>query len=327
MMSMDDAKLLASLDDGGGGVHEVPFNALFRATDGFAAARKLGEGAFGEAFLGELSGRTFCVKKLSAAVQLASGEVEDEAEAVARIAHSAAREREVLSRFRHKNIIRLYAVARRDGVHCLVYELGALGSLAEHLLDDAKAAELTWVRRARGALGLAAALNFMYRSGELPVFHRDVKSANIVLADGFVAKLIDCGTSQFVKEDVAAAGAGTVFAASTGFAGFGTPGYMCPSFCQTRMFGEKSELFSFGIVLAELLTGKLQMQDGVNIYDEYEDEEDDLRKALDARPGACPAPVADAHRSMILNSLAASSSAIIKLKGTILNYPLLSLLT
>ena len=54
MMSMDDAKLLASVDDCGGGVHEVPFNALFRATDGFAPARKLGEGAFGEAFLGEL---------------------------------------------------------------------------------------------------------------------------------------------------------------------------------------------------------------------------------------------------------------------------------
>jgi hypothetical protein len=103
----DDDALAAALDDDSGDVHEVPFDALFRATDGFAPARKLGEGAFGEAFLGELSDRTFCVKKLSAAVQLATGEVEDEAEAAACVAYSAARERDVLSRYRHPHIIRL----------------------------------------------------------------------------------------------------------------------------------------------------------------------------------------------------------------------------
>ena len=83
-----DEQLLTALDDDGGGVREVSFDALFRATNGFAAARKLGEGAFGEAFRGQLGDRTFCVKKLSAAVQLAVGEVEDEDEAAARVAHA-----------------------------------------------------------------------------------------------------------------------------------------------------------------------------------------------------------------------------------------------
>ena len=121
----------------------------------------------------------------------------------------AKREVSVLSDFRHPNIIRLLAYsippARADIPRlpiCLVYELGANGGLNTNLRIDARASFLMWPVRLRIALEVSSALNYLHcRVQGRPAYHRDVKSANIVLTESLEAKLIDCGLAKYIPDD------------------------------------------------------------------------------------------------------------------------------
>jgi interleukin-1 receptor-associated kinase 4 len=231
-----------------GEVVELTGDFLSAATNSFDDERLIGEGAFGKVYQGSHQGvsQRFAVKRLDASV---GGGPE-------RANKDFVREIEVLRRFRHPHIISLHGFSRDD--HCLVYELGSHGSLADNLVNDQKAAGLTWKLRVRVANGIAKALNYLHKHGELPVFHRDVKSANAVLCNsGMMVKLIDCGLSMLLNEEQVQTQQ-TIFTVTQG-AALGTPGYMCPQFTRTRKYGEKSEVYSFGVVLLELLTGKVQM--------------------------------------------------------------------
>jgi interleukin-1 receptor-associated kinase 4 len=234
-------------------VVELTGDFLSAATNSFDDGRLIGEGAFGKVYEGIHQGvsQRFAVKKLDASV---GGGPE-------RANKDFAKEIEVLRRFRHPHIIRLHGFSRDQ--HCLVYELGSQGSLADVLVNDQKSADLTWKLRVRIATGIAKALNYLHRHGELPVFHRDVKSSNAVLCNsGMTVKLIDCGLSMLLNEEQVQTQQ-TIFTVTQG-AALGTPGYMCPQFTRTRKYGEKSEVYSFGVVLLELLTGKVQMVDEVS---------------------------------------------------------------
>jgi serine/threonine protein kinase len=113
---------------------------------------------------------------------------------------SAQAEIAMLSRFRHDNIIRLWGFCDDPQGHCLVYELGVRGALSNNLVDDAKAAELTWKTRIRIARGIASALSYLHRS-DPPAWHRDVKAANVVLTASLTPKLIDCGRGGMPRGD------------------------------------------------------------------------------------------------------------------------------
>ena len=246
---------------------DLPFDYLRRCTDNFAEVRLLDEGAFGRVFRGDDAAHagviTFAVKRLNDAVHFGGNAARRDA-----AEQGMQREIDVLSRFKHPNIILLVGYAREGTEHCLVYELGAEGSLAACLADDAKAVRLTMKVRVRIAAGIARALNYLHRHGAVPVYHRDVKSANIVLCEGFVPKLIDCGLSMLLDEEHVAAGQ-TTFTVTQGGA-LGTPGYMCPTYMRTRKYGERSEVFAVGMVLLELLTGQLQgMEPANDLYERH----------------------------------------------------------
>ena len=212
---------------------------------------------------------------------------------------SMMRELEVLRTARHPHMIRLlgYSVPGPNSAElCLIYELGVHGSVAKNLLDDAKAAAFDWKHRVRALVGLASVLNFMHRSSDPPVMHRDVKSANMVLDQALRVKLIDCGIAKLLSaEDVHARDAGkTMFTmAATAGGVLGTPGYMCPRYTGGGKFGEKSEVFSFGVVVLELLTGRLTENVPEGLYVHYlhpEDYEEELTPAAaDLRAGPWPA--------------------------------------
>ena len=179
------------------------------------------------------------------------------------------REIQVLRAIRHPNVIRLYGYSMpadplKDADQlCLVYEYGRRGGLDKHYADADKAAQLTWPRRLSIASGIASALSYFHNSSATTggtVFHRDVKSANVVLASDFTAKLIDCGLAKFIPADPAGAEAGHSVFTRTGMR-FGTPGYQCMAYLESGDYDAKSEVYSLGVVLAELLTGRKTGQD------------------------------------------------------------------
>ncbi|KAJ1427058.1 kinase-like domain-containing protein [Ochromonadaceae sp. CCMP2298] len=144
----------------------------------------------------------------------------------------------------------------------LVYEFLPGGSLADTLRDDQRAAQLTWKARVHVRRQVAIALNFLHRGGAgAKCFHRDVKSANICLTATLSAKLIDCGLAMFIAEDDERTG--------------------------------RMRVFSFGIVVVEVLTGRLQMVDGIDLCNQYINGDDELSPAVfDSRAGQAPQELA-----------------------------------
>ena len=235
--------------ESGGEVPNIPFALLSSWTNDFSPERKLGEGGFGEVFLGKAMDATegierrFAVKRASPMLQQMtshsqshSGGAGSAESQMREMVLSVRREINVLKSFRHPNIIRLlgYSIPVVDSSKapqlCLVYELAARGGLDRHLLDDALARELSWGRRVRVLHGSACALSCFHSRGDLNVsgggsaLHRDVKSANIALSEDYTAKLIDCGLSKFVPKDTAASA--LLMTVQTGVnQAFGTRGY------------------------------------------------------------------------------------------------------
>jgi interleukin-1 receptor-associated kinase 4 len=267
---------------------EVSIDYVRAATAQFAAGRRLGgvqPGGFGDVFRGADAslGVRFAVKRLR-------GDAPWPPE------RSASREIQILTQFRHPHIIRLWGYtthADAAAERCLLYELGDGGALSDVLCDDdagGGAAALSWRARLRVAAGVAAALHYLHTSSATPAWHRDVKAANVVLTASLSPKLIDCGVSKLLTEEEAARG-GTV-TATTGVP-FGTAAYMCPVYLRVppHRYGEKAECYSFGLLLCELLTGKLQCfslgADG-NALDLAEEaaESGGLAALRDARPPA-----------------------------------------
>jgi hypothetical protein len=307
------AALRAALD--GGTPCVLPAALLEEWTAGFAAARRLGGGAFGDVYLAQPEGLPrLAVKRLSPCVRL-QGAAEDVAAALACVR----REVRVLGAFRHPNIIRLLgyteaagaaasaaadAGAGRPGELCLAYELAPRGGLDGNLRDAAAAADLTWRVRVRIAAGLARALNFLHCHDPAgPAFHRDVKSANVALTLDLSPKLIDCGLARYAPAGAAGAG---VTVLTAGGARLGTPGYKCPAYERTGEYTARSEVFGYGMVLLELLAGRIQGDADSDVYAEFVEGGAELAPGagLDPRAGAWDPACAAAAAALAMECLA-----------------------
>ena len=258
------------------------FSALASSTD--SAYGKLGEGAYGVVFKGLATNPVQgadggILRGIRLAVKLIKGDLTaapDQANPADGLS-SFRREVNLLSQFHHPNIVKLLACAEGEKL-CLVYELLSLGGLNGLLVDDEKARDLDWKTRIDVLLQISTALNYLHRHNPgNPAYHRDVKAANIALTSDGTAKLIDCGLSKYIAED----GTGGSIRSQTGFR-FGSIGYMCPSYCKGKPYDDKSEVYSFGIVILEVLTGKIQNKDGI-LVEECIDE-----IPADSRAGCWP---------------------------------------
>ena len=279
----------------------IPFEVVAKWCTDFSADRLIGEGAFGKVYSG------MCHNSQSARMRLAVKRHMRKIRAAADFPdpdlHSAVdsirREINLLRQFHHPHIIRLLGFsmplgrpeAEASDELCLVYEHAGYGGLDKMLKDDSKAGLLTWPRRLRILLQIAKALNFMHKRFAEPAFHRDVKSANVVVTDDLTAKVIDCGLSKYVPSAAEAPGAFSV-AQSGADMRFGTPQYMCKDYFMSGIYDAKSEIFSFGVVVAEVLTGRLCMQrtDARPLVNFSDNETIDDTDA-DARAGDWPAEV------------------------------------
>jgi len=219
-----------------GGPRRYTYGELASTTDNFAEEKKLGRGGFGSVYLGRLAvagqERGVAIKMFSSESS-AQGRREFEAEV------------RIISRLKHRNLVQLLGWCDSRHGLMLVYELVAQGSLDRHLYSRDRF--LTWPQRYQIVLGLGSALRYLHREWEQCIVHGDIKPSNIMLDESHGAKLGDFGLARLVDH-----GAGW----QTTKAVLGTVGYIDPEFVNTRRPSTYSDVYSFGIVLLEIVCNR-----------------------------------------------------------------------
>eukprot|EP00048_Salpingoeca_helianthica_P011638 m.168120 g.168120 ORF g.168120 m.168120 type:complete len:1190 (+) comp15257_c0_seq2:75-3644(+) len=204
--------------------------------------RLVDAGSFGEVWLGEYQERTVAIKRLRATVQ------ELDASAVADFDH----EIKLLRRLRHRNIVFFYGAGLLDGGPFLVTEYMARGSLKAIL--HGSAAVLGWRRRLRALQDTAAGMHYLH-SQTPPFIHRDLKSGNLLVTDTWTVKVCDLGTARvcgLVEGGPRAASSNAALDTMT--CGVGTLLWTAPEVLQGRQYDIKADVYSFSIVMFEVLT-------------------------------------------------------------------------
>lgn len=239
---------------------------LEKATDRFNDNRILGQGGQGTVYKGMLTdGRIVAVKRSRIVDE---GQVEQFINEVM-----------ILSQINHRNIVKLLGCCLEMEVPLLVYEFISNGTLYQHLHNPIEEFPMSWERRMRIATEVAGALSYLHFTAAIPIYHRDVKSSNILLDDQYRAKVADFGTSRSIAIDQ------THLTTMVK----GTIGYLDPEYFQTCQFTDKSDVYSFGVVLVELLTGQkpisaMRAEDGrsLAVYFIESMEENHLLDIVDA---------------------------------------------
>lgn len=214
--------------------HWFTLRDLELATNRFSPQHVLGEGGYGVVYKGKLiNGTEVAVKKLLNNLGQAEKEFRVEVEAIGHV--------------RHKNLVRLLGYCI-EGVHrMLVYEYVNNGNLEQWLHGAMhERGVLTWEARMKVILGTAKALAYLHEAIEPKVVHRDIKSSNILMDDEFNAKVSDFGLAKLL-------GSGESHITTRVM---GTFGYVAPEYANTGMLNEKSDIYSFGVLLLEAITGR-----------------------------------------------------------------------
>ncbi|KAJ0983407.1 hypothetical protein J5N97_011662 [Dioscorea zingiberensis] len=209
-------------------------STLKTATANFSEENKLGQGGFGSVYKGTLqNGREIAVKRLSAGSGQGIGELKNELVLVAKL--------------QHRNLVRLLGVCLEEEEKMLVYEYVPNRSLDTILFDSIKREQLDWGRRYKIISGIARGLLYLHEDSQLKIIHRDLKASNILLDEDMNPKISDFGFARLFGGDQTGGTTSRVV---------GTFGYMAPEYVMRGQFSAKSDIFSFGVLVLEILTGQ-----------------------------------------------------------------------
>ncbi|MQL89525.1 hypothetical protein Taro_022091 [Colocasia esculenta] len=208
-----------------------PCKEIERATNGFSDVNRLGTGAYGTVYVGKLhNNEVVAVKRIrrrdSDGIEQVMNEIK------------------LLSSVSHPNLVRLLGCCIDRGEQILVYEYMPNGTLSQHLQRESSQPGLPWTVRLTIAVDTAKAIAHLHSAIHPPIYHRDIKSSNILLDYNFNSKVADFGLSRMIVTE----------SSHISTAPQGTPGYLDPQYHQNFHLSDKSDVYSFGVVLVEIIT-------------------------------------------------------------------------
>uniref|UniRef100_A0ACD5W403 Uncharacterized protein n=1 Tax=Avena sativa TaxID=4498 RepID=A0ACD5W403_AVESA len=274
---------------------EYTFAQLAAATNGFAPEAKIGAGSFGTVYRGKLAdGREVAIKRGESSGPMARKFQEKESAFRSELAF--------LSRLHHKHLVGLVGYCEENDERLLVYEYMKNGALYDHLHPKAIGGDesvspspvlSSWKLRIKILLDASRGIEYLHSYAVPPIIHRDIKSSNILLDGGWVARVSDFGLSLMgpPESDTDSSGA-AVQQQHLSMKAAGTVGYMDPEYYGMHHLTVKSDVYGFGVVMLETLTGKRAIfkeeaegGDPVSVVDYAQPSvvAGELRKVLDGR--------------------------------------------
>ncbi|KAG6651687.1 hypothetical protein CIPAW_06G130000 [Carya illinoinensis] len=210
------------------------YGSVLAATDSFSTANKLGEGGFGPVYKGKLlKGQEIAVKRLSRRSGQGLEEFRNETTLIAKL--------------QHRNLVKLLGCCIEGDEKILIYEYMPNKSLDFYLFDPAKKKMLDWGTRIHIIEGIAQGLLYLHQYSRLRIIHRDMKPSNILLDSEMNPKISDFGMARIVGDNAIQANTNRIV---------GTFGYMSPEYAMEGLYSIKSDVFSFGVLLLEIVSGK-----------------------------------------------------------------------
>ncbi|GLT90706.1 hypothetical protein SLE2022_086260 [Rubroshorea leprosula] len=213
---------------------QYDFATIQAATNNFSEENKLGQGGFGIVYKGRLpTEQDVAVKRLSSNSGQGDTEFKNEVLLVAKL--------------QHRNLVRLLGFCLEGKERLLIYEFVPNSSLDQFIFDPIKRAQLYWERRYGIILGIARGLLYLHEDSRLRIIHRDLKASNILLDEDMNAKIADFGMARLFVRDETQGNTSRIV---------GTYGYMAPEYAVRGQFSVKSDVFSFGVLLLEIISGR-----------------------------------------------------------------------
>ncbi|KAK2654727.1 hypothetical protein Ddye_014583 [Dipteronia dyeriana] len=204
------------------------------ATNNFSQANMIGKGGFGPVYKGILStGQEIAVKRLSN--DSGQGVEEFKSEVV------------LIGKLQHRNLAGLLGSCIQGDERMLIYEYMPNKSLDYFIFDDERSKFLSWIKRFDIIIGIARGLLYLHQDSKLQIIHRDLKASNILLDNDLNPKISDFGLARIFRGDDKEANTKRIA---------GTYGYMSPEYATDGKFSLKSDVFSFGVLLLEIVSGK-----------------------------------------------------------------------
>ncbi|KAI8567492.1 hypothetical protein RHMOL_Rhmol02G0126500 [Rhododendron molle] len=207
---------------------------IFSATDKFSFGNKIGEGGFGPVYKGELpNGQEIAVKRLSQSSGQGIKEFKNEVNMIAKL--------------QHRNLVKLLGCCIQGEERMLIYEFLPNKSLDNFIFDQTRRKLLPWKKRFDIIIGISRGLLYLHEDSRLRIIHRDLKASNILLDNEMYPKISDFGIARIFGGEQTEETTRKIM---------GTYGYMSPEYAMSGHFSVKSDVFSFGVLVLEIVSGK-----------------------------------------------------------------------
>ncbi|XP_062087418.1 G-type lectin S-receptor-like serine/threonine-protein kinase RKS1 isoform X2 [Humulus lupulus] len=228
----DDFSVQRDLDESGSELPVFDLKTIAAATDNFSIHDKLGEGGFGSVYKGVFyEGTEIAVKRLSRQSSQGSEEFKNEALLIAKL--------------QHRNLVRVLGYCNQQEEKMLIYEYLPNKSLDFFIFDEEKRKILDWSKRFDIIRGIVRGMLYLHEDSRLRIIHRDLKASNILLDADLKPKISDFGMARIFEGDELEANTNRVV---------GTYGYMSPEYAMEGRFSFKSDVYSLGVLILEIVT-------------------------------------------------------------------------